>query len=355
MATYLSLVNTVLRRLNEVQLTSSNFSTTTVNFQAAVKDYVNNALHDIYNAEREWPFNIASTTQTLTPGVQLYDLPSGYATVDWESFYILTPDLVTNGSFASAITSWTTNSSGTGAIAYTSDGNGRLRLSAGASGVAGAYQALSTIANKTYVIHVRTFSGTVNMRVGTTIGGSDLLADTALTFTEAGGGQFFFNKFTATGATSYIEFYHSTDASYDIDYVLVAEDIPPRHLQFINFDDWRQRYRPVETRANPTSYIMPHRVFYNSNSKFGVSSIPDRAYTVEYDYFQIPTDLDLYTDTPTVPERYDEVILEGAMYYAYMFRDNTEQAAVSQQNFKKGIQRMRADLIDKNTYMRAGM
>jgi hypothetical protein len=354
MATYLSLVNAVLRRLNEVQLTSSNFGTTTVNFQAAVKDYVNDALHDIYNAEREWPFNIVSSTQELTPGVQTYTLPTGYGTVDWDSFFVLTTDLVTNGSFTSAITGWTDSSTGTGSSAYSSDGNGRLRLNAGASGTAGAYQALNTIAGKTYKVFIRTFGGTVTMRVGTTVGGSDLLTATELTFTEAGGGQFFSKTFTATGATSYIEFYHSDDADYDIDYVSVFENVAPKHLRHITFDEWRQRYRPDERRGDPINYQIPLRVYFNHDGRFGVSPIPDKSYTVEYDYYQVPDDLDAYDDEPPIPDKYKEVIIDGAMYYAYMFRDNLEQADDARTKLKLGISRMRQDLINKDGYMRTG-
>ena len=52
---YLTLTNEVLRELNEVQLTSSNF-TSAVGIQAFVKEAVNRALNDIANEEPQLPF-----------------------------------------------------------------------------------------------------------------------------------------------------------------------------------------------------------------------------------------------------------------------------------------------------------
>jgi hypothetical protein len=194
----------------------------------------------------------------------------------------------------------------------------------------------------------------VSMRVGTTVGGAELLAATELTFTEAGGGQFYAKTFTATGATSYIEFFHDDNADYDVDFVSVFENVNPKPLEYVNFDEWRQRYRPVERRSDPANYRMPERVFFNNDGRFGVSPMPDKSYTVEYDYYQVPTDLTAYTDTPSVPDKYKEIIVDGAMYYAYMFRDNLEQANDAKDKLKRGISRMRQDLINKDTYMRTG-
>ena len=46
--TYLVLSNRVLRELNEVEMTSSNFSSSR-GIQTAVNDFVNKSVHDIYN------------------------------------------------------------------------------------------------------------------------------------------------------------------------------------------------------------------------------------------------------------------------------------------------------------------
>ena len=50
--TYLILSNRVLRELNEVEMTSSNFSSSR-GIQTAVKDLLNKSIHDIYNEGAE--------------------------------------------------------------------------------------------------------------------------------------------------------------------------------------------------------------------------------------------------------------------------------------------------------------
>ena len=53
---YIGLTNEVNRRLNEVELTSANFSTAT-GFYAHIKDAVNASIRDINHTHYEWPFN----------------------------------------------------------------------------------------------------------------------------------------------------------------------------------------------------------------------------------------------------------------------------------------------------------
>ena len=53
---FLGLVNDVNRRVNEVQLTSSNFATAK-GFYDLGKDAVNYAIRYINQSEYEWPFN----------------------------------------------------------------------------------------------------------------------------------------------------------------------------------------------------------------------------------------------------------------------------------------------------------
>lgn len=84
---YLGLVNDVNRRLNEVELTSSNFDTA-IGFYSAAKDSVNSALRYINQSAYEWPFNHVEAEDTLTAGDVRYALPSDVKTVDFDSFRI---------------------------------------------------------------------------------------------------------------------------------------------------------------------------------------------------------------------------------------------------------------------------
>lgn len=83
--TFLGLVNAVLRRFNEVELTLENWGEG-IGFYAQVKDSVNAALRDIYATHNEWPFNNVSQNLTLVPNQTRYALPANCQTPDMESF-----------------------------------------------------------------------------------------------------------------------------------------------------------------------------------------------------------------------------------------------------------------------------
>ena len=65
MATYLSLTNELLRRLNEVTMDSTDFPNAK-NIQALAKDAINNAIREVLHSAQEWPFTLTTYTQTLT-------------------------------------------------------------------------------------------------------------------------------------------------------------------------------------------------------------------------------------------------------------------------------------------------
>jgi len=64
--TYLDLTNEVLRELNEIPLTSANF-TDAVGLQQFVKDSVNKAIFDIANEEPQLPFFTAGESGATDP------------------------------------------------------------------------------------------------------------------------------------------------------------------------------------------------------------------------------------------------------------------------------------------------
>jgi len=89
MATYVTLVNELLTRLNEVTLatTGSGFDDVR-NVQALAKQAVNNSIRSILQTGQEWPFLKTTYTQTLAAGTREYDFPSDFSRADWQTFYI---------------------------------------------------------------------------------------------------------------------------------------------------------------------------------------------------------------------------------------------------------------------------
>ena len=84
---YISLVNDINRRLNEVELNSSNFVTAT-GYYSFAKDAVNAAIRHINQEEFEWPWNHAEEEETLTAGEVRYSFPYDAKTVNFNSFRI---------------------------------------------------------------------------------------------------------------------------------------------------------------------------------------------------------------------------------------------------------------------------
>lgn len=87
--TYISLVNELLRRLNEVQLDTGGQGFDTVrNVQALAKDAINSAIRLILHDGQEWPFLRTSNVQTLVAGTSTYNFPTNMSSVDWDTFYL---------------------------------------------------------------------------------------------------------------------------------------------------------------------------------------------------------------------------------------------------------------------------
>jgi hypothetical protein len=93
MSTYnfLGLVNDVNRRLNEVELSSANFSSST-GFYSAVKDAVNSTLREINHQQFEWPFNHVTQEEELNQGDVRYFIPRDVKTLDMDSFRLIRDD-----------------------------------------------------------------------------------------------------------------------------------------------------------------------------------------------------------------------------------------------------------------------
>ena len=95
--TYLSLTNNTLARLNEVQLTSSNFSAAR-GIQIQAQNAVNEAIRYVNQKEYNFPFNHATETKTLTAGTVRYSLPTSTKHVDYNTFRLVKDeDLATSG------------------------------------------------------------------------------------------------------------------------------------------------------------------------------------------------------------------------------------------------------------------
>jgi hypothetical protein len=105
--TYLQSTNELLREVNEIVLTSSNFASA-IGIQQHAKDCINRAYNDIVTSEPRWSFLAANESGSTDPfygntyvetvaGTRWYELKESssslttdYGAVDWNDFYLTT-------------------------------------------------------------------------------------------------------------------------------------------------------------------------------------------------------------------------------------------------------------------------
>ena len=346
--TYLTLTNSVLRELNETELTSANFSSSR-GIQTAVKDFINKSIHDIYNESAEIPVLFTRTNQVLEIGDNEYDFPADMRRVDFDSFSLKPKELITNGEFESNINSWTTIS---GSPAYSSAGNGRLSLSN-----ASAQQSISTVVNKSYRIQVRALNtnantDTLSIAVGSSAGGTQNLSS-SITVSNYGEGNILDSTFTATATTTYIRL--TTTGDFTVDFIRVSRnDIVPRKLTFLSYDSYLQNRKEVDDVNNSSQYQIPQYIYRLPNySAFGVSPRPDsNEYRVEYDYYTTHTDLSAHGDNMALPDRFRSLIVDRAKYYTYMLRSDPQHAQLADRDYQRKLRLLKTDYATKADYMR---
>jgi len=351
--TYLTLANNVLQELNEVELTSSTFSSSR-GIQTAVKTFINKAVNDLYTAEVEWPWLYTSTTQDVNSGQQEYTFPTAFRKADFDSFYLIPKELVTNGEFTSNINNWTTIA-GSGSASYSSTGNGRLLLNDFA-----AHQTISTVVNKTYRIQVRALDsvGTgqaFKIQVGTSAEDATNL-NTTLTVSDFGQGKIVDETFVATSQSTVITLNNPTTATNMlVDFVRVSEaDIIPTKLQYVSYENYLQGIIHRDKVNSSDHYAKPQSVYRtNDNLGFGISPIPDRdTYQVNYQYYKSHTELSSATDTLDLPDIYSDTIVNRAKYYAYKLRSDIPSANIANAEYEDGVKRIRIESLNRQDYMK---
>ena len=360
MATYLVLSNRVLNALNEVEMTSSNFSSSR-GIQTSVKNFVNRGLHDVYNELEELPSLHKETYHITNSGQREYSLPTAnspvsgdlqWRKIDWDTFYLKPNELLTNGEFTSDISSWTTIA-GSGSAAYNSGGNGRLRLNDYA-----AYQSFSTTKDADYRIQVKAFDSNsagqaLKVQVGTAAEGTQNLS-TTLTVEDFGEGKVLDTTFTATAQTTYVTLNNTvTTTNLDIDYVRISRNIRPKRLPFVSYDDWVNRFSERDLTNLSSVYSEPEFVYKTQSGKLGLTPIPDKSdYRVTFEYWKEHTELSAHGDEPDLDDRYADLIVSRASYYTYNLRSDPEHANIANQEYKAGLKKIKNDLVIKPEYVR---
>jgi len=311
---YLDLTNKVLGPFNETQLTSTSFSSA-YGFYAEAQNYVNQAILDIYTEEdTNWPFAYQINTFTTVVSQQTYTLPSTYFSINWDSFYIPKPYLP-----ISSITKI-----GTVITVITSVPHQLI-----VGDPASLYNINDSIGSNLYY--------NASLGAGAVTGWTVASTPTITSFTF----EVPFSAPTPSLGTS----------------PTVQPAYPANNINLINYNTYKDNglindINGKAPQAVPSSFNQPAAVVRMPDNSIILTPVPDRVYTINYYGFTLPAPLVLYTDIPTIPVQFEQVIIDKALHYAYMFRDNVEEAASVLDRYTKNVNKMRRILIPQTEYMR---
>ena len=291
--TFLSLTNDVITRMNEVVLTSTNF-TSARGVQVQCKNAVNEAIRYINQREFGYSFNHAQNSSTLTPGVARYSLPTSTKSVDYNTARIKKDDDL--------------NSAGNNLVSlnyneyidkdYPNEED----------------QIKSTTLNGSHSSSVTTL--TLTSTTGFAASGKVYIGGEQITYTAVSGNDI-------TGCTRGA---NSTTAALHADGTTVTQ-----------FDGGG----------------VPRNIVRTPDNNYLLYPYPDKQYALVFDYFTFPSDLSAHGDTTSIPDRFGPVIVDGATAFVYQYRGEMQQYQLNFGRFEQGIKNMQSLLINKYEYVRS--
>ena len=295
MGTYLALTNSVLARLNEVQLTSSNFSSAR-GIQVQAQNAVNESIRYINQREFQYPFNHTAKSQTLTAGTVRYSIPTDAKHVDYNTARIVKDtDLGSSGANLTI-------------LEYNEYVNNEHITQEDEITTTTLAEALDASETEIDLTSSTGFDST----------GTIFIDNEQITYTGI-------STNTLTGCTRGAN--STTAATHD------------NATQVAQFDNGG----------------VPRFIVRTLDNNYLLYPFPDKAYTLKYDYFAFPTDLSAHDDTTTDPARFDPVVVDGATAFVYQYRGETTQYQLNFERFEQGIKNMQSLLVNKYEYVRSTM
>lgn len=129
-----------------------------------------------------------------------------------------------------------------------------------------------------------------------------------------------------------------------------------RTLTVLAYEDYLAHHIDQEYNTSDEGIrSLPDYVFEARNLEFGVVPPPDEAYTLDFEYYSIPDDLEAATDVPTLPENFRKAINNGSMWYCYQFRGDVENTQIAAAKFEKDVKQLRGLYVNQWEYARGSM
>lgn len=125
-----------------------------------------------------------------------------------------------------------------------------------------------------------------------------------------------------------------------------------KSLRVLDRDEWYQKHRDIDYDAGNAGRGVPDFVFASHGNGYGVTPSPDKTYSIKFKYYLNYSDISAYDDVTRIPMTFDTLIVDGALYHLYMFKDNLESAQASYVAFERGIKNLQTLYINNFDYIR---
>lgn len=116
-------------------------------------------------------------------------------------------------------------------------------------------------------------------------------------------------------------------------------------LTEVDYNLWAKRIRPLDLQISTGGFSTPRYVIKGDDGNIILSPPPDTVYTIYYDAWADPVALNLYTDICLIPDKYNYVLVDGAIYYGYDFRSDQAAQDRAKAKFDMGVQEMLRELV----------
>ena len=134
-----------------------------------------------------------------------------------------------------------------------------------------------------------------------------------------------------------------------------ALNVSTTKLKSMDYQEYLDNYVDYEYNTGSDLQDLPRHVARSPSQEFLVVPTPDKDYEIVYEYYRNQVSLELHDDVPTVPIEFKHIIVDGAMFYAYQFRADTQASQIAQGKFESGIKYMRSLYINRYDYVRSTM
>ena len=124
-------------------------------------------------------------------------------------------------------------------------------------------------------------------------------------------------------------------------------------LKSLDYQEYLDKYIDYEYNSSTSKRSLPTHVVRAPSQEFLIIPAPDQDYELDYEYYRNPVSLELYDDVPSVPLEFKHIIVDGAMFYAFQFRGDTQASQIAQQKFEAGVKYMRSLYINRYDYIRS--